>query len=150
MLNLEHIAEIVAVLRDSGLTEIEVRRGDVTLRLRRPSLAPPAANLSPGATLVAGPPTALAPVAVSAVRVSAMLVGSFHALPEPIEEGAFVAQGQILGQIESMRLMNDCLSPVEGRVVAAPAKDGQPVEYGQTLFEVAPRYADGNASVALS
>jgi acetyl-CoA carboxylase biotin carboxyl carrier protein len=47
-----------------------------------------------------------------------------------------IAAGQIVGYIESMRLMNEVVSSVAGTVEAAVTTEGQPVEYGQALFSV--------------
>jgi acetyl-CoA carboxylase biotin carboxyl carrier protein len=141
-----HIEEIVSVLRDSCLTEMEVRQGSATLRLRRPPEA------APGALPAGRPPDAALPAPQTVIQtltdaeyaspvsvaVTAGLVGVFHALPDPVAEGMGVDRRQLLGQIESMRLMNDCLAPSAGRVLAVWVEDGQPVEYGQPLFEIVP------------
>lgn len=136
------IEEIVSVLRDSCLTEMEVRQGDAALRLRRPARGAPAPHAGNLPYPEASPPAQHRTPAGEAdgahAAVTAGLVGVFHALREPIEEGAPVAERQVLGQIESMRLMNDCLAPAGGRVRAVHIRDGQPVEYGQILFEIAP------------
>jgi biotin carboxyl carrier protein len=74
--------------------------------------------------------------AVPPLSVNATLVGLFHATNPPIAPGATVVSGQIVGYIESMRLMNEVVSTIEGVVESAVATDGQPVEYGQPLIIV--------------
>ena len=135
------IEEIVSVLRHSRLTEMEVRQGGATLRLRRPAGGAPGSPTGAAVlpvlqteaeTLAAGDGAPLP----ATVAVTAALVGIFQPLPEPIVEGALVAEREVLGQIESMRLMNDCPAPAAGRVIAVRVEEGQPVEYGQPLFEI--------------
>jgi acetyl-CoA carboxylase biotin carboxyl carrier protein len=68
-------------------------------------------------------------------------VGTFYRSPSPEAEafadiGARVAKGKILCIIESMKLMNEIESDVEGEVVAVYPRNGQPVEYGEKLFAI--------------
>lgn len=147
-MDFDEIEALVSVLTETGLTEMEVRQGGRVLRLRRaaPNAAPPPARGNgAGATQALArlsneemdALTAPDPETSREIVVAADLVGIFHAGREPLAVGDRVAQRQILGQIESMRLMNDCLSPVAGRIVALRVEEGQPVEYGQALFEIA-------------
>lgn len=155
-MDFKEIDEIVAVLRDSPLAELEVRRGNQSLRLRRAverkAPAPPKPAPSPATAAVAssarptpggGQPDDSLP---GATPVTASLVGIFHTLSPPVAEGTVVAERQALGQIESMRIMNDCLAPRAGRIVRTRVEDGQPVMYGQVLFEIAdPEIAEESA-----
>jgi biotin carboxyl carrier protein len=72
------------------------------------------------------------------VRVEAGLVGRFYLSDDPVAAGQEVEEDEILGAIESMRLMNPVVSPVRGQIVGVFVEDGQPVEYGQTLYEIEP------------
>jgi acetyl-CoA carboxylase biotin carboxyl carrier protein len=69
--------------------------------------------------------------------IKATLVGVFRALRPPLSPGDMVAENKPVGQIEAMRLMNDCYAPLSGTVRAVLVEDGQPVEYGQVLFQIA-------------
>jgi acetyl-CoA carboxylase biotin carboxyl carrier protein len=158
---LNEIEAVAAVLRDSAvLTEIEVRQGDAVLRVRRssaggafpaparlprttrPELPSPRAEAVPfvsGEAFASGLP--LSPTEDAgemATAVTAGLVGIFHALRPPLASGDRVAKGQVVGQIEAMRLMNDVAAPAEGIVAAVHVEEGQPVEYGQALFDIVP------------
>ena len=73
--------------------------------------------------------------------VKAGLVGLFRASRPPLAVGDSVREGQVVGQIEAMRLMNECFAPQAGSVVAILVEDGQPVEYGQPLFQIMPEAA---------
>ena len=68
--------------------------------------------------------------------IAASIVGVFHQVRPPIVVGDRVSTGQILGSIESMKLMNDVLATARGVVIEAPTSDNRPVEYGQTLFRI--------------
>ena len=113
------------------LTEIEVRHEGSTLRLRRnvASVPPPQALVVP--PLVGAPAAA----ELASTTVSAEHVGVFH--PLALQQGDTVKVGQVLGQIDTMRLLSDCKAPVSGKLIGIFAEEGQPVEYGQPLFEIA-------------
>lgn len=77
------------------------------------------------------------------VEVTAPMVGTFFRAPAPgaepfVSVGDRIKVGQTLCIIEAMKLMNEIQAEVSGRVTAITAEDGQPVEYGQTLFLVEP------------
>jgi acetyl-CoA carboxylase biotin carboxyl carrier protein len=144
----EKIETLVGLLRDSPrLTEMEIRQNGVVLRLRRP---PPAGKPRPhprrgerdGAATNGAPngtPDIVLEVQPPVVMLFAHFVGVFRPRrPEPVAVGDHVTENQSLGHIEAMRLMNDCPAPISGRVQAVLVQEGQPVEYGQALFEIAP------------
>jgi acetyl-CoA carboxylase biotin carboxyl carrier protein len=71
-------------------------------------------------------------------------VGTFYEAPSPgsppfVKPGDTVEVGQVLCIIEAMKLMNEIECDVAGEVVKRVVNNGQPVEYGQPLFEVRPR-----------
>jgi acetyl-CoA carboxylase biotin carboxyl carrier protein len=73
--------------------------------------------------------------------ITSPIVGTFYQSASPEAEafagvGARVARGKILCIIESMKLMNEIESDVEGEVVAVYPRNGQPVEYGEKLFAI--------------
>ena len=72
------------------------------------------------------------------------MVGTFYRSPRPgaapfVEEGEPVAPGQVLCILEAMKLMNEVKAELEAVVRRIHVVDGQPVEYGQLLFELEPR-----------
>ena len=76
-------------------------------------------------------------------RVESPMVGNFYRAPQPgappfAEVGETVAAGQTLCILEAMKLMNEVKSELDGIVRAIHAENGQPVEYGQLLFELEP------------
>lgn len=73
--------------------------------------------------------------------VKAPLVGTFYASPSPDEEpfvtvGKMVKKGDVVGIIEAMKLMNEVVAPVDGKVTKIEAKDGCMVQYEQTILVI--------------
>jgi acetyl-CoA carboxylase biotin carboxyl carrier protein len=152
MLNVKEIRALLELLREYGLTEVELERGGDRIRLRREH-APAAA---PAGTAPAGaaPAPAVAQPAVAAepvrddrrqhlVTVEAPMVGTFYRAPSPdaepyVREGDAIKEGQVLCIIEAMKLMNEIESKISGRVIRVLAENSQPVEYGQPLFLIEP------------
>jgi acetyl-CoA carboxylase biotin carboxyl carrier protein len=71
---------------------------------------------------------------IAQTHIIAQKVGVFHNMDKIIGVGSKVSKGQVIGQIESMKLMNDVVSTQNGVVKEIYAEDGMSVEYGQHLF----------------
>jgi acetyl-CoA carboxylase biotin carboxyl carrier protein len=76
-------------------------------------------------------------------EIKSQMVGTFYRSPSPgakpyVEVGDTLQRGQVVCIIEAMKLMNEVESEVAGRIAKVLAEDGQPVEYGQSLFLVSP------------
>ncbi len=105
---------------------------------------PPAPPPAPAPTPTPPPPSApSASPAHPAVYITSPFVGTFYRSPSPeapafIEIGAHVRKGQVLCIIEAMKLMNEIEADVDGTIVACLAENGQPVEYGEPLFQIRP------------
>ena len=143
------VRKLAAILKETELTEIEVERGDLRIRVAREmtiaaapvALAPavaapaPAAHAAPGA--VAEPPAAVAAQYAGDVVPSPM-VGTVYLQPQPgaepfIRVGSVVAEGQTLLIVEAMKTMNPIPAPRGGKVVEILVADAQPVEFGEPL-----------------
>lgn len=136
------VRELALLLDETSLSEIEIERAGLRLRVARnisvaatmpmPMAAAPAA-LSVAPAAAAGPDLSKHPGAVSSP-----MVGTAYWAPEPgakpfIEVGAKVSVGQTLLIIEAMKTMNQIPSPRAGTVTQILVEDGQPVEYGEPL-----------------
>ena len=137
--------QLGALLRELGLTEIEVDLGATRVRLARaPAVATAAPTPVPSAAAATARPTPVVDVGPSsAVEIEAPMVGTFYRAPSPtaepyVREGDVVKEGQVLCIIEAMKLMNEIESRASGRVARILVENGQPVEYGQPLFLVEP------------
>ncbi|HKD49414.1 MAG TPA: acetyl-CoA carboxylase biotin carboxyl carrier protein [Candidatus Acidoferrum sp.] len=157
---LQQIEQLFQFMTDHNLEEFEYSRGDLHIRLRKPSSglalsAPRAASApeiivsNPGNSAGAASQTA-APSAPPEARatedlhlVKSPIVGTYYGSPSPGSEpfvklGAFVETGQTLCIVEAMKLMNEIESDESGEVVRVFVENGQPVEYGQPLFGIRP------------
>jgi acetyl-CoA carboxylase biotin carboxyl carrier protein len=140
--NQREIRRLADLLRDYGLTEVEVEREGVRVRLRREpaALAAPPAAAAPAASAVS-----VAPAASEAnlLTIEAPMVGTLYRAPSPdaqpfVRDGDRVKKGQVVCIIEAMKLMNEIESKVAGRVVKVLVENAQAVEYGQPLFLLEP------------
>ncbi|MBL8214233.1 MAG: acetyl-CoA carboxylase biotin carboxyl carrier protein [Bryobacterales bacterium] len=150
-MTIDEIKEILQVLMDSGVSEIEVQRGDNRVWIKRSTgtadapatvAAPvqyhaPAAAPAPAAATPA--PPAAKPEAENLPAVKAPIVGTFYESPSPgaaafVKVGDTVQAGQVLCIIESMKLMNEIEAEAAGVIVSKLVPNGKPVEYGEALF----------------
>jgi acetyl-CoA carboxylase biotin carboxyl carrier protein len=156
--NLDDVREILALMRDNGLSEFEIERDGLKLRLRKDSAgtvvtAPlVAAAYTPSAVALpaaapAGPPVAAPPnvdaagTEIELAVVKSPIVGTFYRSSEPgsapfVEIGASIKKGQVLCIIEAMKLMNEIDSEYEGEIANIYVENGQPVQYGERLFAI--------------
>jgi acetyl-CoA carboxylase biotin carboxyl carrier protein len=142
------VRRLAGILNDTGLTEIEVERGDLRIRVARSLTAAVAApvHLAPAPVAaapapVAGAPAAAAPAPVAEMRgeqIKSPMVGTVYLQPQPgsppfVQVGDTVEEGQTLVLIEAMKTMNPIPAPRAGRIVAMLVSDSQPVEFGEPL-----------------
>lgn len=145
-----YIAELVEMLQQHNLTELELERDGVRIRLRRDSALTPGQrvawdNAPDSQTAQPTPSAEPSPAADTAgtVTVTSPIVGTFYRSPSPdadpyVGEGDLVKKGQVLCIVEAMKLMNEIESELDGRIVKILAESTKAVEYGQPLFLVAP------------
>ena len=149
MLSLKEIRELIDLVAERGLSGLEIERSGFRLRIegRRPAMVEgpvgaSAVHAAPAAGRVAVPAAEPPPEEDRNVHViTSPIVGTFYRSASPEAEafadvGVRVAKGKILCIIESMKLMNEIESDVEGEVVAVYPRNGQPVEYGEKLFAI--------------
>src|SRR5262245_20125494 len=156
-MNLDDIRQILDLVREHELTEFEIERDGLKVRIRKaggevtfvapaapvvaaaPAAAPASAPAAAAATPAAGVP---APVdAVDLAIIKSPIVGTFYRAPEPgapnfVEVGDTVRKGQVLCIIEAMKLMNEIESDTDGEISAAYVENGRPVQFGERLFAV--------------
>jgi acetyl-CoA carboxylase biotin carboxyl carrier protein len=135
------IRELALLLDETNLTEIEIERAGMRVRVARNisiAAAMPAGlpSAAPAAAIAA--PTAVADVAKHPGMVPSPMVGTAYWASEPgakpfIEVGSKVSVGQTLLIIEAMKTMNQIPSTRAGTVTQILVEDGQPVEFGEPL-----------------
>lgn len=140
------IRELAAILDETGLTEIEIEKGDVRLRVSRAASTPTQSVAAAAAPTAAAPsaPSESAPAAPSLSRAShpgavpSPMVGTAYLAPSPgaepfVKKGDQVREGQTLMIIEAMKTMNPIAAPRAGTVADILVSDAQPVEFGEPL-----------------
>lgn len=161
-MTIEEIKELIQLLKDSGVAELEVQRGENRVWIRRAAapnqeiVVPAHAAVPHVAASVAPTPAAQAaeaaaraaePVDVtsdpSLVLVKSPIVGTFYESSAPssppfVRVGDAIQPGRVLCIIESMKLMNEIEAEVAGTIVAQLVGNAKPVEYGEALFAVKP------------
>jgi acetyl-CoA carboxylase biotin carboxyl carrier protein len=138
---IREVEAIASLLAGSTAREVSVRAGDRRILLRRePSAAGRHASEAPasaGGHPADGQAPAPAGAEPEAEQVTASLVGVFHHLERPVAVGDLVSVGQVVGGVESMKLMSEVRSETTGVVRDVLVEDGASVEYGQPLFAIA-------------
>ena len=147
------VRELANLIASTDLSEIEVEKGDLRIRVARTVSAavtvPVAAALAAPApaAVVAPPPTtaesaaAAKPGAPHPGAVLSPMVGTAYRKPSPeaksfVEIGSKVQAGDKVLLIEAMKTFNDIVAPRAGTVTALYVEDGTPVEYGEPLLVI--------------
>ncbi|TVR09748.1 MAG: acetyl-CoA carboxylase biotin carboxyl carrier protein [Salinarimonadaceae bacterium] len=150
----ELVRELAGLIAETDLTEIEVEKGDLRIRVARQITqtvhvpAPPPATPVAPATVTAPVTPASAPAAEAPPPVNpkehpgsvpSPMVGTAYRRASPeskafVEIGSRVAAGDRILLVEAMKTFNDIVAPRAGTVTAILVEDGQPVEYGEPLL----------------
>lgn len=140
-MNLNEIEQLVGIVRDARVSELTVSVGDSTVRLRKPLTQAPAAPKPRQKAKSEAPKPETKPMAPVGPEtgdryILAPMVGIFHSLDRVGAIESPVKAGQVMGAIESMKLMNDVISEYDGVLAEVLIEDDMPVEYGQRLFRI--------------
>ena len=143
----KHIQELIDLLKKNNLTELELEREGLRIRVRyeigaKVVTTTVADQGTPSSTVSAQPPATAGTQTEETkgmITIASPIVGTFYRSPSPdadpyVEEGDYVKKGQVLCIVEAMKLMNEIESEVDGRVTRILAESTKPVEYGQALF----------------
>jgi acetyl-CoA carboxylase biotin carboxyl carrier protein len=157
--DIEDLRELIEFLKQHGVAEFDVDRGDLKIRLKfNPQESGAVGDL---ARLLSSAPQGVVQAAAAATQpgsaapepatpadpeaglhlVKSPIVGTFYASPSPgaspfVSPGDHVEKGQVLCVIEAMKLMNEIECDAEGEVVKCLVSNGQPIEFGQPLFAI--------------
>ena len=136
------IRELAELLNETGLSEIEIEKSGLKIRVARTLAIQHAVAAAPAAAAPAGGAAAAKAVSADPAKhpgaVKSPMVGTAYRSPEPgtppfIEVGSRVAQGETLLIIEAMKTMNQIPAPHAGKVTQVLVENGQPVEFGEPL-----------------
>jgi acetyl-CoA carboxylase biotin carboxyl carrier protein len=157
--DIQDLKELIEFLKQHGVAEFDVDRGDLKIRLKFNQPTASAAGLSDLARLIAtapGAPGATAPAHAPATPVASApavaleedlhivkspIVGTFYGSPSPgaspfVTPGDRIEKGQVICIVEAMKLMNEIEADASGEVVKCLVSNGQPIEFGQPLFSI--------------
>ena len=147
-MNLKEIKEMIQLMNENGLSEFEVEKDGLKIRLRKGNGGSVEQTLVYEPRVASQPRGSEAPAREAAPAPSAAkttikspMVGTFYAAPAPdaapfIQVGSTVEVGQVICVIEAMKLMNEIKAEVRGKIVEVLVHNGDPVEFGQPLFLV--------------
>lgn len=151
-MDIRKVKKLIELLEESGISEIEIKEGEESVRISR-AISPaavaapaPVAQLSVPAPAPAAMPLGGAAEAPAAddeegTVIKSPMVGTYYASPSP-DSPAFVSAGQTIKPgdticiVEAMKILNQIESEVSGRIKKILVEDGQPVEFGQPLMIV--------------
>ncbi len=152
-MDIRKVKKLIELLEESGISEIEIREGEETVRISRHSqgAAPMVYAQAPqqhlmsamtaSAAAPAASPVAVAPAVPAGHTVMSPMVGSFYRAAAPgsksfVEVGQRVSVGDVLCIIEAMKMLNQIESDKAGVITAILVENGEPVEYGEPLFVI--------------
>lgn len=139
------VRQLAELLNKTDLTEIEVEKGDLKIRVARQVTAtvhvPVGAPAAPVAVAAPAASAEAKPAGVHPGTVPSPMVGTAYRRPSPeakpfVEVGSVVKQGDRILLVEAMKTFNDIVAPRSGTVTAVLVEDGQPVEYGEPLLVI--------------
>jgi acetyl-CoA carboxylase biotin carboxyl carrier protein len=144
-MNIKQIRELAEIIKDSGLSVIEISEGDTTIRME--STPAGIIHVQPEQPPQAAPSAPAAQASAEVVNfnditeIKAPMVGVFYTAPSPDSEpfvkiGSRIKKGDTLCIIEAMKLMNEITAEEDGEIVDICISNGDIVEYGQTIFKL--------------
>lgn len=153
----EEIVDLIRLVEESKIHELEICEGKRKIRISKGSTNSPAASAAgappaqvvhmsapaPPAESAGVAPTTEEKLASNLKEITSPMVGTFYRAPAPdadpfVDVGEEVAVGQTVCILEAMKLMNEVGSDIRGIVRRVLVENGQPVEFGQTLFLIEP------------
>jgi acetyl-CoA carboxylase biotin carboxyl carrier protein len=147
-MDIRKVKKLIEMLENSNLEEIEIQEGEESVRLvksngsatklQQQSIVVPQENIAVPAQPVTEE-TEVAPKDINSIN--SPMVGTFYASASPgakpfISVGDIVQEGDVVCIVEAMKMMNEIKSEFSGTVLSVNVENSEPVEYGQSLFEI--------------
>lgn len=148
-MDLRKLKTLIDLVSESGVAELEITEGEDRVRIvNRNGAAPvqvhqPVTVAQPMPVPVPAPEVAPAPAPTAPQQtgtpLTSPMVGTFYRAPSPgadpfVKVGDMVKKGQVVCIIEAMKLLNEVEADMDGTVKEVCVENGQPVEFGQSLF----------------
>ena len=148
-MDIRKVKKLMELLEQSGMAEIEIKEGEESVKISRFGNMPlmtPAVSHQPAAIVTPSQVESTTTAAdkgseVSGNLISSPIVGTYYSAPSPsakpfVTVGQHVNQGDTVGIIEAMKIMNQIEADHSGTVVKILVKDGEAVEFGQALIVI--------------
>ena len=140
-MNIEKIKELIALAREEGLSELEIRDGDETIRVAFSASHSTVSQIAegPSPSQTPQPASASKDLPSSAIAIESPMAGTFYRSAAPgeppfIQQGQRIEIGDTLCIIESMKMMNEIKSERIGTVIEIPVDNGLAIEAGTPIF----------------
>ena len=146
-MDIRKVKKLMELLEESGMAEIEIKEGEESVKISRFGSSPPAQL--PVQSLVQQPIASSVPAASAAApetqtndqSIVSPMVGTFYSAPSPtakpfVTVGQKINQGDTIGIIEAMKIMNQIEADRSGTVIEILVKDGEAIEFGQSLITI--------------
>jgi len=148
-MNLKEIKEMINLMNENGLSELEVEKEGMRIKLRKGQIQEAASASSPiiieKEALAAKSEKSEAEVkeAAGLIEIKSPMVGTFYRAPSPeappfVEVDSIIEPGQVICIIEAMKLMNEIKAEVKGKIKEILVENAEPVEFGQPIFLIEP------------
>ena len=159
--DIDDLRQLIEFLKQHGVAEFDVDRGDLKIRLKfnpaesgqaglhelagllrsAPAGAAHPIAATPHTAVAAAPSGQAAEPEAESHLVKSPIVGTFYSSPSPgaapfVTPGDHVTKGQVICIVEAMKLMNEIESDATGEIVRCLVADGQPIEFGQPLYAI--------------
>lgn len=150
-MDIRKVKKLMELLEESGMSEIEIKEGEESVKISRYGNSPAPAQHPIQSFVQQQAPVSSAPTSQTASpneqpqetgqSVTSPMVGTFYSAPSPtakpfVSIGKKINQGDTVGIIEAMKIMNQIESDQSGTVIEILVKDGEAVEFGQSLIVV--------------
>ena len=148
-MDIRKVKKLIELLEESGMAEIEIKEGEESVKISRfgsspaPTQPPAQSFVQQHAASSSAPvaPTTTAPTGpkTNDQSIASPMVGTFYSAPSPtakpfVSVGQKINQGDTVGIIEAMKIMNQIEADRSGTVIKILIKDGEAVEFGQPLM----------------
>ncbi len=147
-MNIKEIKDMINLMNENNLSELEIEKDGFKIRLKK---EPKTTDLSGGEILIErrlqpreAKSSQKEEIEISKlIEIKAPMVGTFYSAASPespayVKKEDIIENGQVICIIEAMKLMNEIKSEVKGTIKEILVENGDPVEFGQTLFLVEP------------
>ena len=141
ILDLKELKRIIKIFQNTELSELEVEGKGIKVRMKKASSEEISLPV-PGKFNEKHSPKK-APEEENLYKITSPMVGVFYRAPSPesppfVEEGDVVDKEDVVCIIEAMKIMNEIKAEIKGKIKKILVENGEPVEYGQSLFLVEP------------